>query len=96
MKLKMYVGDPTGTNPTPEPEVTQTELDELNALYDAQKTAISDKIAALASIDTKLTAIAQLLSQKNDALQKDYDKLLCDYHTLEQEIEQYYDSKKEK
>jgi FtsZ-binding cell division protein ZapB len=36
------------------------------------------------------------LSQKNDALQKDYDKLLCDYHTLEQEIEQYYDSKKEK
>ena len=64
MELKMYVGDPTGTNPTPEPEVTQTELDELNALYDAQKTAISDKIAALTSIDTKLTAIAQLLSQK--------------------------------
>jgi hypothetical protein len=36
------------------------------------------------------------VSRKNDALQKDYDKLLCDYHTLEQEIEQYYDSKKGK
>lgn len=35
-------------------------------------------------------------SHQKDALQKDYDLLLCDYHTLEQEIEQYYDSKKEK
>lgn len=91
MKLKMYVGDPTGTNPTPEPEVTQAELDELNALYVAQKTAISDKIAALTSIDTKLTAIAQLLSQKNDELNAVNtkmialeEKLMSDYLTAEQ------------
>ena len=66
MKLKLYVGEPGGSDPTP--EVTQAELDELSALYAAQKAAINDKIAALTSNDTKLATIAQTLTEKKSAI----------------------------
>ena len=70
MKLKMYNGDPSGTGPTPPPtpEVTQADLDELAGLYADQKTAISNKIATLTSNDTKLSTIAQTLTQKKSAI----------------------------
>lgn len=91
MKLTMYVGHPPGSDPTP--EVTQADLDELAALYAAQKNAINDKITALASNDAKLNAISQALTQKKAAidgtaskLNTVKDKLNSDYLTAEQKL----------
>lgn len=93
MKLKMYNGDPSGTGPTPPPtpEVTQADLDELAGLYADQKTAISNKIATLTSNDTKLSTIAQTLTQKKSAIDGAVskinavkDKLNSDYLTAAQ------------
>lgn len=87
MKLKMYVGEPGGSDPTP--EVSQAELDALAALYEAQRIAINDKRTALASNDAKLTAISTSLSQKNtEALKAQItaieEKLKSEYLTADQ------------
>ena len=90
MVLKMYVGEPGGsTDPDPKPEVSQTELDNLAALYEAQRIAINDKRTALASNDAKLTAISTSLSQKNiEALKAQItaieEKLKSEYLTADQ------------
>ena len=87
MKLKMYVGEPGGSDPTP--EVSQAELDALAALYEAQRIAINDKRTALASNDAKLTAISTSLSQKNNEALKAQitaieEKLKSEYLTADQ------------
>ena len=90
MVLKMYVGEPEGsTDPDPKPEVSQAELDNLAALYEAQRIAINDKRTALASNDAKLTAISTSLSQKNiEALKAQItaieEKLKSEYLTADQ------------
>ena len=68
MKLTMYEGAVPGSDPTPGPEVTQVDLDELAALYTAQKNAINEKKTALASNDSKLNAISQTLTLKKTAI----------------------------
>ena len=92
MKLKMYVGNAPGSDPTPTPEVTQADLDALTALYADQKTAINDKIAALTANDTKLAAIAKTLDEKKAAidaaaakLKTVMDKLNSQYLTVQQQ-----------
>lgn len=90
MVLKMYVGEPEGsTDPDPSSEVSQAELAELAALYEAQRIAINDKRTALASNDAKLTAISTSLSQKNtEALKAQItaieEKLKSEYLTADQ------------
>ena len=78
-------------SPTPTPEVTEAELQELKGLYTAQKTAISNKITTLGSNDTKLAAVAQVLTQKKTALDSVTelisaieDKLKSNYLTADQ------------
>lgn len=92
MKLKMYVGNAPGSDPTPTPEVTQADLDALAALYADQKTAINDKIAALTANDTKLAAIAKTLDEKKAAIDATAakinvmkDKLNTQYLTADQQ-----------
>ena len=92
MKLKMYVGNAPGSDPTPTPEVTQADLDALAALYADQKTAINDKIAALTANDTKLAAIAKTLDEKKAAIDAAAakikamkDKLNTQYLTADQQ-----------
>ena len=48
---------------SPTPEVKQEELDELAALYAAQKKAINDKLSALTANETKMNTIASTLSE---------------------------------
>ena len=60
---------------SPTPEVTQAELDELAALYAAQKKAINDKMAILSSNETSLAAIAQTLKEKKKAIDAAADKI---------------------
>lgn len=48
---------------SPTPEVTQAELDELAALYAAQKKAINDKLSALTANETKMKTLASTLSE---------------------------------
>ena len=55
-------------NVSPTPEVTQAELDELSALYAAQKTAINDKLSALTANETKMNTLASVLSDINTAI----------------------------
>ena len=66
MKLKMYVGEPGGSDPTP--EVSQAELDNLTKQYAAQKMAIETKLAAIADNEMRLSAVAQTLTKKTNAL----------------------------
>lgn len=66
MKLRLYVGEPGGSDPTP--EVSEAELNTLTALYNAQKTAINDKIAAIDANNTKLASIATTISNISNAL----------------------------
>ena len=67
--MKFEVVDISTPDPEPQPEVSQADLDALAGLYAAQKTAIDDKITAIASNDKKLTAIAQSLSQKKTSIE---------------------------
>ena len=67
--MKFEVVDISTPDPEPQPEVSQADLDALAGLYAAQKTAINDKIKAIASNDKKLTAIAQSLSQKKSSIE---------------------------
>ena len=55
-------------NVSPTPEVSQAELDELSALYAAQKTAINDKLSALTANETKMNTLASVLSDINTAI----------------------------
>ena len=48
---------------SPTPEVTQEELDELAALYAAQKTAINEKLSTLTANETKMKTLASTLSE---------------------------------
>lgn len=85
--ITFKVGDLS--SPDPKPEVSQTELDNLAALYEAQRIAINDKRTALASNDAKLTAISTSLSQKNtEALKAQItaieEKLKSEYLTADQ------------
>ncbi len=89
MKLKMYVGEPGGSDPTP--EVSQAELDALAALYAAQKTAINAKITAietnnakLASISTAISDIYNALTTVNTKITALESKLNSEYLTAEQ------------
>ncbi len=66
MKLKMYVGEPGGSDPTP--EVSQAELDALAALYAAQKNAINAKITAIETNNAKLASISTAISDIYNAL----------------------------
>lgn len=89
MKLKMYVGEPGGSDPTP--EVSQAELDALAALYAAQKNAINAKITAtetnnakLASISTAISDIYNALTTVNTKITALESKLNSEYLTAEQ------------
>ena len=89
MKLKMYVGEPGGSDPTP--EVSQAELDNLTKQYAAQKMAIETKLAAIADNEMRLSAVAQTLTKKTNALSTIdakiaslEEKLKSEYLTAEQ------------
>ena len=89
MKLKMYVGEPGGSDP--KPEVTQADLDNLTKQYAAQKMAIETKLAAIADNEMRLSAVAQTLTKKTNALSTIdakiaslEEKLKSEYLTAEQ------------
>ena len=89
MKLKMYVGEPGGSDP--KPEVTQADLDNLTTQYAAQKMAIETKLAAIADNEMRLSAVAQTLTKKTNALSTIdakiaslEEKLKSEYLTAEQ------------
>ena len=91
-EIKLSLGKAeTEPSTDPQPEVSQADRDEVAGLYSAQKKAIDEKIAALVSINTSLKDIAQVLSQKRDALQALNskvaaidEKLKSEYLTAEQ------------
>jgi uncharacterized phage infection (PIP) family protein YhgE len=84
--MKFEVVDISTPDPEPQPEVTQAELDELAGLYAAQKTAINDKITAIASNDKKLSSIAQSLSLKKTAIESLETKI----STIENKLKSEY------
>ena len=85
-QIMLKVGDLS-----PTPEVTQADLDNLTTQYAAQKMAIETKLAAIADNEMRLSAVAQTLTKKTNALSTIdakiaslEEKLKSEYLTAEQ------------
>ena len=85
-QIMLKVGDLS-----PTPEVTQADLDNLTTQYAAQKMAIEKKLAAIADNEMRLSAVAQTLTKKTNALSTIdakiaslEEKLKSEYLTAEQ------------